>query len=109
MPSRFEPCGLNQMYSQRYGTLPVVRATGGLDDTVENYDPQTGDGTGFKFWDLNVDALVGTVKWALETYRGKPAHFRGMQRRAMRKGFGWEVAAREYARVYEWALAQRRA
>ena len=108
MPSRFEPCGLNQMYSQRYGTLPVVRATGGLDDTVENYDQETGSGTGFKFWDLNADALVGTVKWAIETYRSRPEQFRAMQRRAMKKGFGWEVAAREYAKVYEWALVQRR-
>jgi starch synthase len=108
MPSRFEPCGLNQMYSQRYGTLPIVRATGGLDDTVDNYDPETGAGTGFKFWDLNADALVGTVKWAIDTYRGKPEHFRGMQARAMKKHFGWEVAAREYAKVYDWAVAQRR-
>ena len=72
MPSRFEPCGLNQMYSQRYGTLPIVRATGGLDDTVENYDAATGEGTGFKLWDLSVDSLVATVKWAVDTYRAAP-------------------------------------
>lgn len=109
MPSRFEPCGLNQMYSQRYGTLPVVRATGGLDDTVENYDPATGAGTGFKLWDLNADSLVDTVRWAAETYRERPEHFRAMQQRAMRKPFGWDVAARKYADVYAWALAARRA
>jgi starch synthase len=108
MPSRFEPCGLNQMYSQRYGTLPVVRATGGLDDTVDNYDPATGAGTGFKLWDLNVDTLVATVRWAIETYRERPEHFRAMQRRAMRKHYGWEVAAKRYAEVYEWAVAARR-
>jgi starch synthase len=102
MPSRFEPCGLNQMYSQRYGTLPIVRATGGLDDTVEN------DETGFKLWDLNPDSLVGTVRWAVETYRQRAAHFRDMQRRAMKKRFGWDVAAQKYGEVYDWALKQRR-
>ena len=108
MPSRFEPCGLNQMYSQRYGTLPIVRATGGLDDTVENYDRATGMGTGFKLWDLNPDSLVATVKWAIETYREHPADFRAMQRRAMRKRFGWDLAAKRYSQVYEWAVADRR-
>jgi starch synthase len=109
MPSRFEPCGLNQMYSQRYGTLPIVRATGGLDDTVDNYVPETGAGTGFKLWDLTVDSLVDTVRWAVETYHERPQHFRAMQRRAMQKKFGWDVAARRYADVYDWAIAARRA
>jgi starch synthase len=108
MPSRFEPCGLNQMYSQRYGTLPIVRATGGLDDTVDAYDPETGGGTGFKLWDLNADSLVDTVRWAVETYRTRPAHFRAMQVRSMSKELGWNVAARKYRNVYEWAIAQRR-
>ncbi|HZU83038.1 MAG TPA: glycogen synthase GlgA [Polyangiaceae bacterium] len=108
MPSRFEPCGLNQMYSQRYGTLPIVRATGGLDDTVEQYDPETGAGTGFKLWDLNVDSLVATVRWAVDTYRRRPEHVRAMQRRAMRKSFGWDVAAARYAQVYDWARRTRR-
>ncbi len=108
MPSRFEPCGLNQMYSQRYGTLPIVRATGGLDDTVENYDPATGTGTGFKLWDLSVDSLVETARWAVETYRVRPAHFRAMQVRSMNKKLGWDVAARKYRDLYEWAITQRR-
>jgi starch synthase len=107
MPSRFEPCGLNQMYSQRYGTLPIVRATGGLDDTVDNYEADTGRGTGFKLWDLNVDSLVATVRWAVETYRERPGHFRTMQRRAMSRRFGWEVAAARYEQVYRWAIADR--
>jgi starch synthase len=109
MPSRFEPCGLNQMYSQRYGTLPIVRATGGLHDTVENYDEATGQGTGFKLWDLNPDSLVATVRWAVQTYRERPAAFRAMQRRAMRKHSGWDVAARKYSDVYDWAVSARRA
>lgn len=108
MPSRFEPCGLNQMYSQRYGTLPIVRATGGLDDTVESYVPETGEGTGFKLYDLGVDSLVATVGWAVDTYRNRPEHFRAMQVRAMGKRFGWDEAARRYSDVYRWAVAQRR-
>jgi starch synthase len=108
MPSRFEPCGLNQMYSQRYGTLPIVRATGGLDDTVEQCDERTGEGTGFKLWDLTVDALVATVAWAVRVYRENPALFRAMQVRAMQKEFGWQSAARHYADVYTWAADRKR-
>ncbi|MCC7539501.1 MAG: glycogen synthase GlgA [Deltaproteobacteria bacterium] len=103
MPSRFEPCGLNQMYSQRYGTLPLVRATGGLEDTVVNYDAVTGEGTGFKLHDLTEDALVDTIAWAAATYRDSPDAFRTMQRRAMRQPFGWDRAAAQYADVYRWA------
>lgn len=108
MPSRFEPCGLNQMYSQRYGTLPIVRATGGLDDTVENFDPNAGTGTGFKLWDLSPDALVETVRWAVDTWRQQPDQFRAMQHRAMRKHWGWDAAAARYTDVYRWALERRR-
>jgi starch synthase len=108
MPSRFEPCGLNQMYSLRYGTLPIVRATGGLDDTVESYDPVTGAGTGFKLWDLNVDSLVATVAWAVETYRNRRRDFRAMQRRGMLAHFGWDIAAKKYSEVYDWAVKARK-
>jgi starch synthase len=108
MPSRFEPCGLNQMYSQRYGALPIVRATGGLDDTVEAYDPESGSGTGFKFSDLSVDALVATVAFAVETYRQRPDAWRAMQRRAMQKRMGWQIAAERYAAVYRWARERGR-
>jgi starch synthase len=104
MPSRFEPCGLNQLYSQRYGTLPVVRATGGLDDTVDNYDAAAGTGTGFKMQLLSEDALVGTVAWAVDTYRNHPEAFRAMQLRAMAKEFGWGPAAEAYQQAYGWAM-----
>lgn len=107
MPSRYEPCGLNQMYSLRYGTLPIVRATGGLDDTVDNYDPGTGEGTGFKFWDLTADAITGTVSWAVDAFRYRPEHIRAMRARAMRRDFGWNTVARRYLEVYERALTLR--
>lgn len=103
MPSRFEPCGLNQMYSQRYGTLPIVRATGGLDDTVENHVPGTTEGTGFKFWELSPEALYGTVAWAVDVWRSSPEAFRAMQRRAMQKDLSWRASARRYEEVYGWA------
>ena len=93
MPSRFEPCGLNQMYSLRYGTLPLVRATGGLDDTVENYDPYTGRGTGFKFWEPSGPALIDTLRWALRVY-DHPEVWQRLQRAAMAGDFSWARSAR---------------
>ena len=102
MPSLFEPCGLNQIYSLRYGTLPIVRAVGGLDDTIENFNPYTKEGTGFKFWDATKDALVNTVKWALSTYNTQDYEI--LQKRAMQKRFSWEKSAKEYEEVYKKAL-----
>ena len=108
MPSRFEPCGLNQMYSQRYGTLPIVRATGGLIDTVVNYDPATGNGTGFVFWDLTPGAIADTVGWALSTYLGRPEHIAAMRQRAMEQDFSWDRAAAAYEQLYLEAYKIRR-
>jgi len=102
MPSRYEPCGLNQMYSQRYGTLPIVRAVGGLDDTVENGE------TGFKFQDLTHDSLVATVAWAVSVYRNAPERFRAMQLAAMQKPMGWSHAAQQYEALYRLAMMRRR-
>jgi len=102
MPSRYEPCGLNQMYSQRYGTLPVVRAVGGLDDTVDHFV------TGFKFEELSGSALAQAVEWALHAYRHEPAQFRAMQLRAMRKPQGWNHACRQYEAMFRLAMARRR-
>ncbi len=104
MPSRFEPCGLNQMYSLRYGTLPLVRATGGLSDTVRNLDPVTGEGTGFVFGDYLPQALFGTLRWALGIYTEK-ALWRRMQEAGMRQDFSWDASARDYVSVYERARA----
>ncbi len=108
MPSHFEPCGLSQMYSQRYGTLPLVRATGGLDDTVENCDLAAGTGTGFKFHDYLPSALLNTVRWALTVYQNRPL-WRSMQQAAMQKDFSWARSARAYTEVYRQALARRAA
>lgn len=107
MPSLYEPCGLNQIYSMRYGTLPVVRATGGLDDTVENYDESTGDGTGFKFFDPTPAALYNTIGWAVSTWYDRPGHIRQLQTSGMSKRFSWETAAREYIDVYRRAIRHR--
>src|SRR5262249_33118060 len=101
MPSRYEPCGLNQLYSQRYGTMPVVHAVGGLDDTVEN------DVTGFKFGTLNADALAQTVALAVYTYRERPEHFRMMQYRAMKKPMGWAHASKQYEALYRLGMRRR--
>jgi starch synthase len=102
MPSRYEPCGLNQMYSMRYGTLPLVRATGGLDDTVINYNADAPEhSSGFKFWDLTTDALTGTMKWAASVYTLNPYHYRLMQKKAMETDFSWNHTAAEYEQMYK--------
>jgi starch synthase len=107
MPSRYEPCGLNQIYSLKYGTLPVVRATGGLDDTVEQYNEVTGDGTGFKFWEPSGHAIYFTVGWAVSTYYDRPKHFRKMQQKAMQQSFSWKDSASEYEKVYHRAIQNK--
>jgi len=108
MPSRFEPCGLSQLYAMRYGTLPIVRATGGLADTVRTYDEATGAGTGFAFHDLRPDSLADTVGWAVSTWYDRPSHIEVMRHRAMAQDHSWDRAASEYAQLYLAAYARRR-
>ena len=100
MPSHYEPCGLNQIYSLKYGTVPIVRATGGLDDTIEPWDPRTGKGTGFKFVEYSGEALLATVKRALEDFRDR-ASWQQLMRNGMAKDFSWAASAREYSKIYE--------
>jgi len=107
MPSRFEPCGLNQLYSQAYGTLPVARATGGLVDTIEQYAEGTGRGTGFLFYEASPNALYYSMGWACSTWYDRPEDYRAMQQNAMRQDLSWEKSARVYEQVYRWALAAR--
>jgi starch synthase len=108
MPSRFEPCGLSQLYAMRYGTLPIVRATGGLVDTVTSYEEATGFGTGFAFHDLRSNSLADAIGWAVSTWYDRPAHVDAMRRRAMVEDNSWDRAAREYAHLYLAAYARRR-
>jgi starch synthase len=104
MPSVYEPCGLNQIYSLKYGTLPIVRAIGGLNDTVENYNQDTGEGSGFKFLDLSGNAIYNTVYWALDTYRTRKHHFRKLVKNAMAQEFLWKDSAGEYVKLYMRAM-----
>ncbi len=106
MPSRYEPCGLNQIYSLKYGTVPIVRSTGGLDDTIEPWDARTGKGTGFKFSDYTGEALLATIKQALLAYRD-PSSWETLMRNGMGRDFSWGASAREYGKVYERARQVR--
>lgn len=109
MPSRYEPCGIGQMLAMRYGALPVVRETGGLANTVDNYDDGPADvGTGFRFLWEESDAVLGTLRWALQTYRRRPNAWRRMQDRAMRRDFSWQHSAAQYIERYEHALRKKR-
>ncbi|MGA1985325.1 MAG: glycogen synthase GlgA [Candidatus Sulfotelmatobacter sp.] len=100
MPSRYEPCGLNQIYSLKYGTVPIVRATGGLDDTIEPWDARTGKGTGFKFTEYNGGALLLSIKQALEAYSDQTS-WQALMRNGMNKDFSWNASAREYGKIYD--------
>ena len=100
MPSWYEPCGLNQMYSLRYGTLPIVRATGGLQDTVVDAQESAEGANGFKFSHYTGEALIGAVERALAVFRNEPSRWRAMQQNGMRADFSWDVSAREYVKVY---------
>lgn len=108
MPSRYEPCGLNQMYSLRYGALPIVHRTGGLADTVENYVQETGEGTGFMLDDLTPRALFNTIGWAVWAWYNRREHIDMMRVKAMTRVFSWEKSASEYTALYGRALALRR-
>jgi starch synthase len=105
MPSRFEPCGLNQLYSLKYGTLPIVRDTGGLADTVDQYDEATGQGTGFKFTDNTPEAIANTVGWAVSTFYDRPHHIEVMIQRAMQKNYSWQQSAKKYEQMYHTVLS----
>jgi len=106
MPSRYEPSGLNQMYSLRYGTVPVVRATGGLDDTIEPFDLEHGTGTGFKFTEYSGSALLHAIRQALHHYSNEGVWNR-IQLNGMAKDYSWNTSAAEYAKLYEAARAAR--
>jgi len=106
MPSLYEPCGLNQIYSLKYGTVPVVRATGGLDDTIEEWNPEQGSGTGFKFSSKSAGALLGAIERALTALDDKEGWTK-LMRNGMGQNYSWQGPARQYAAVYEEAARRR--
>lgn len=107
MPSRYEPCGTGQMLAMRYGCLPIVRETGGLADTVTNYDNADAEhGTGFVFSWEDSEAVLGTLRWAVDTYRHRPQAFQRMQQRAMQQDFSWDSSAQKYITMYERSLSK---
>lgn len=103
MPSRYEPCGLNQLYSLRYGTVPVVRGVGGLEDTIKDYTTMPEEGTGFKFYDYGKEAMLDAVQRALKVYSDRGA-WQNLIVRCMGADFSWERSAREYMGLYEKAI-----
>ncbi len=107
MPSLFEPCGLSQLYALRYGTLPVVHATGGLEDTVEQYSEDDGTGTGFKFYGADGLAFLNAIQWAVGTWYDRPSHITQMRELAMKQRFDWETSAKRYLEIYRRVMAQR--
>lgn len=107
MPSLYEPCGLNQMYSMIYGSLPIVRKTGGLNDTVSNFEPDNHQGTGFVFEDMQPEALKNTIGWALDTWYNKKKAYKDMQKRAMKQDFSWKQPLKKYEKVYRKACMRK--
>jgi starch synthase len=103
MPSRYEPCGLNQLYSLRYGTVPIVRGVGGLEDTIIDYTGAPAEGTGFKFYDYSRTSLLDVIERALKVYRAKQDWSR-LMRQCMAADFSWERSAREYISLYKKAI-----
>jgi len=107
VPSRYEPCGLNVMHSLKYGTIPIVRATGGPDDIISEFNPDTGKGNGFKFYDYSKEEFCSKLKIAAKLYRGKKL-WRKLVQNALSCDFGWKEPAREYEKLYRKAQGRRR-
>ena len=108
MPSRYEPCGLNQIYSLKYGTVPIVRATGGLDDTIQDFNPRNGEGNGFKFQEYSANCLLQAIKRALRVYGDRPC-WEKLMARGMSADFSWERSAGRYLQVYQETLEKKKA
>jgi starch synthase len=100
MPSQFEPCGLSQMIAMRYGTVPLVRETGGLRDTVLSFNEATKEGNGFSFFNYNAHDMLHTIERAVDFYRNKPETWKLLQQRGMSGDYSWTHSAGEYMRLY---------
>jgi starch synthase len=107
MPSHYEPCGLNQLYSLKYGTVPIVRATGGLNDTVKTFQPKASTGTGIKFTKYKADNLLNAIKSAVKVYHDKKT-WKALMIRGMKEDFSWDFSAKEYEKLYKKALEKVR-
>ena len=105
MPSMFEPCGLSQLISLRYGTLPIVRETGGLRDTVTAYNEFTGDGNGFSFFNYNAHDMLYVIERAVDYYKNRPEVWHVLMKRAMSGQYGWDQSAGHYIELYESLIA----
>lgn len=106
MPSLFEPCGLSQLMALRYGTIPIVRETGGLKDTVEPYNEYESTGTGFSFTNYNAHEMLNTVRYAQSIYANKKREWNKMVDRAMAADFSWQVSAQKYQEMYDWLVSE---
>ncbi len=107
MPSLYEPCGLNQIYSLKYGTVPIVRATGGLDDTIKDFNPMNEDGNGFKFKDYSAHSLLEAIQRALQVYRERTV-WEKLMIRGMSADYSWNQSARAYLKVYQDTITRKR-
>jgi len=107
MPSAYEPCGLNQMYSLKYGAVPIVRGVGGLDDTIRNFEPTTGRGNGYKFYEYSGDRLIEKFYEAMMVYYDRET-WRRLQLNGMREDFSWDSSAHNYMTAYRQIVAARR-
>jgi len=107
IPSKYEPCGLNQMYAQRFGNLPIVRDTGGLSDTVEDYNEESGGGTGFIFQKMQPEDIYIAVERAVRVFQHRKDHFDKMRKRAMKKRFSWANSVKKYIDLYNAAVAKK--
>ena len=104
MPSRFEPCGLTQLMAFRYGTVPIVRETGGLKDTVQPYNEYENTGTGFSFTDYNAEDMLHVINYSKQIYFDKKRQWNQMVERGMRSDFSWKVSAKKYEDLYNYLL-----
>ncbi len=100
MPSIYEPCGIGQLIAMHYGTLPIVRETGGLKDTVHPYNQYTGEGNGFSFWAANPNDMMYTLRYALEQYYNNKTGWKGLVKSAMNTDVSWDQSANQYEQLY---------
>ena len=107
MPSKVEPCGLNQMYSLRYGAVPVVRATGGLYDTISQFDPKRGKGVGFRFTDYKPESFWDATKTAIDLFYESKT-WQQIMKNGMAKDFSWNSSAQQYLKLYEKTVAEKK-